>query len=633
MAINSSGPVSLVGCCSGVSIRKELGLSGALGLTCTSVRGLAGVASGAITMPGNFYGKSNGITATYWLAGGGGGAGRVSGGGGAGGLITGTASISGLTVVIGAGGGGGLCNQPLNGICNYGFRGGNSTFSGSLSLTAYGGGGAQFCCNGVTSYGCQKSGGNGAGGSSICSAYTSAGSASYGSQGHSGAGGAGSGGSRARGGGGGGYSGAGAAPCSCTGGNGGAGLVIGCLVCSYPSHLFIPFYPACVQTNGIAGGGSGTNCQYKHCGNFTRAQAYNGGSYRFSGNTYKTVFAPDGQAGGASGCFGGSGGSGTALIQYSGKPQFTGGSTWWNCSNNKTTHVFKYSGSLTSTTCVVGDFYQRCPGSSVAFTVPTGVTSVSVVVIGGGASGMKQASGGGGGGAGLIYANNVAVTPGQVLHVYVGYGGGYNGIWSSGTSQNGNNSFVCFGNLAGGSNPGGTLVLYAQGGGAPSSTARGNGGSGFVCAGRSSCRTYLRCGFVAYTGGAGGSPCVCSYNQTPRSNAGGGGAAGYAGNGGGGTSTSSGLYGSGGGGGGACAWNGAGGGGGVGWWGQGPSGKATHSQAAKNGGSFGQSSCFGGKGCGGKQFGGGGGSGLICTGGNGGVHIMWPGNLRKFPNP
>jgi hypothetical protein len=96
MTINASGPVSLVGCCSGVSIRKELGLSGALGLTCTSVRTLAGVASGAITMPGNFYGKSSSGSISYttpgcysWLA------------------PSGVTSVS--VVAVGGGGGGTYC--------------------------------------------------------------------------------------------------------------------------------------------------------------------------------------------------------------------------------------------------------------------------------------------------------------------------------------------------------------------------------------------------------------------------------------------------------------------------------------------------------------------------------------------
>ena len=64
---------------------------------------------------------------------------------------------------------------------------------------------------------------------------------------------------------------------------------------------------------------------------------------------------------------------------------------------------------------------------SYTWTCPAGVTSVSVVCIGGGCSG----AGGlyspnraiGGGGAGLIYANNVPVTPGTNYTVFVGRGG------------------------------------------------------------------------------------------------------------------------------------------------------------------------------------------------------------------
>jgi len=61
MTMNSSGPISLGGCTSGQSISYELSLSGTaqISLNCTNVRTLAGVASGAIIMPTNFYGKSN----------------------------------------------------------------------------------------------------------------------------------------------------------------------------------------------------------------------------------------------------------------------------------------------------------------------------------------------------------------------------------------------------------------------------------------------------------------------------------------------------------------------------------------------------------------------------------------------
>jgi len=61
MAMNSSGPISLAGVTAGVSIQIENGGNGTtqISLNDTAVRNLAGVASGTITMPTDFYGKSN----------------------------------------------------------------------------------------------------------------------------------------------------------------------------------------------------------------------------------------------------------------------------------------------------------------------------------------------------------------------------------------------------------------------------------------------------------------------------------------------------------------------------------------------------------------------------------------------
>jgi hypothetical protein len=66
MALNGSGPISLAGATAGESIAVELGLSatGTISLNTASVRTLAGVPSGAIVMPTNFYGKSNTFTYT-----------------------------------------------------------------------------------------------------------------------------------------------------------------------------------------------------------------------------------------------------------------------------------------------------------------------------------------------------------------------------------------------------------------------------------------------------------------------------------------------------------------------------------------------------------------------------------------
>ena len=64
--MNSSGPISLAGPTAGQSIEIENGGNGTtqISLNDAAVRSLAGVPSGTITMPTNFYGKSNQYTYT-----------------------------------------------------------------------------------------------------------------------------------------------------------------------------------------------------------------------------------------------------------------------------------------------------------------------------------------------------------------------------------------------------------------------------------------------------------------------------------------------------------------------------------------------------------------------------------------
>lgn len=68
MTLNASGPISLAGTTVGVSIENELGGNGTtqISLNDASVRGLAGVPSGAITMPTNFWGKSSYVYGSTW---------------------------------------------------------------------------------------------------------------------------------------------------------------------------------------------------------------------------------------------------------------------------------------------------------------------------------------------------------------------------------------------------------------------------------------------------------------------------------------------------------------------------------------------------------------------------------------
>jgi hypothetical protein len=256
------------------------------------------------------------------------------------------------------------------------------------------------------------------------------------------------------------------------------------------------------------------------------------------------------------------------------------------------------------------------------WTVPAGVTSVSVVCIGGGGGGRAGSSngsissGGGGGGGGLSYRNNIAVTPGSSITVQIGRAG--NGIAGAGT---------------GGAGAGGqsyfftTSTVAANGGG-------GGQGSGGVWAGGTAGTVVNNTGAVGFSGGVGGGG--------PRNvRAGGGGAAGYAGaggRGGGGDPSASATAGAGGGGGGGgfstapgpSFWFG-GHGGAARATGQPPNGTAGGNSTTSNGGDGQPNST---------PFFGGGGAGGNATSVNtarqngwpGAVRIIWPGNLRSYPS-
>lgn len=254
------------------------------------------------------------------------------------------------------------------------------------------------------------------------------------------------------------------------------------------------------------------------------------------------------------------------------------------------------------------------PGT-YTWTVPAGVTSISAVAVGAGggaytqwnyeANRVRAASAGQGGS--LSYANNISVTPGEVLTVVAGAGG------DSATGSGGWYSNYTPRAVAGGSSyiarADGTVILRAKGGNAWGNTAGTNSDTNI--------------GDVSHTGGSGG-------GTPPATNGGpgGGGAAGYAGSGGSGRTES--IYGnapstaapadsggaSGGYGGGGKTSNGKGGGG-VGLYGlgdtatgNGQGGSGGTNYDGFNGGTYG----------GGAAGGQGAGSG---EGGPGGVRIVW----------
>lgn len=132
-------------------------------------------------------------------------------------------------------------------------------------------------------------------------------------------------------------------------------------------------------------------------------------------------------------------------------------------------------------------YYSSVPGAgsdtASTWTVPTGVTSVSILCVGAGGSGgiYRVGSGytqcgGGGGGGGVRWLNDYAVTPGEQHAVQGGGGGGIQSdpsYYGTQAGQNGGNSFF--------KNTGGSVVLQANGGTGGlvgGGTAAGGGGSG-----------------------------------------------------------------------------------------------------------------------------------------------------------
>jgi hypothetical protein len=262
------------------------------------------------------------------------------------------------------------------------------------------------------------------------------------------------------------------------------------------------------------------------------------------------------------------------------------------------------------------------------WTVPDGVTSVSMVGIGGGGGGAgfyNSNSAGGGGGGALAYHNNIPVTPGEVLIVGVGAGGNQFGHLTDGTTTHSGLTAVYRVSTS--------ETLISAGGGK-------NGDYGVNTAGHAGGAGGIVYFGLGGNGGAGASNPVAAYKT-----GGGGGAGGYSGNGGKGGNATSGagapLPGTGGGGGGGQQGGSAsyygGGGGGVGLYGQGTSGAAaplTNIVSGAGGAGKGGSNApapssgygFDGNGMGG-LYGGGGSGG---SGAPGAVRIIW-GTGKSFP--
>ena len=268
----------------------------------------------------------------------------------------------------------------------------------------------------------------------------------------------------------------------------------------------------------------------------------------------------------------------------------------------------------------IGQLEFTTPGT-YSWTVPLGVSSVSVVAIGGGGAGQINSTySSGGGGGGLGWKNNISVTPGQTYTVVVGEGGARKGTANTTQAPSGTESyFIDTSTVVGYGGEGGkyfaNIIADVAKGGTYVGDGGGNGGDG------------------------GGGSGTLAYAL------GGGGAGGYSGDGGYGgvynVAGQNGTGGGGGGGGGGGSSDFSGAGGGVGIYGEGPSGTGGAGSTANafpgTGGSGGEdgtrlSEVSGSDG--GNYGGGGGASDGVATeggaGGQGAVRIIW-GTGRAFP--
>ncbi len=154
-----------------------------------------------------------------------------------------------------------------------------------------------------------------------------------------------------------------------------------------------------------------------------------------------------------------------------------------------------------------------------SFTVPCGVTSLTVECWGGGGAGGGTTSNpgaGGGGGGGAYVINTITVTPGQVINYTVGAGG------ATGTGNGGNGGNTTFSTLTANGGSGG--LSFANGGtGGTGGTGSGgtvtNGGNGT----NSTATPLSGTGGTGGTGGAGGAGFTGNANGNAGAAPGGGG--------------------------------------------------------------------------------------------------------------
>ena len=167
--------------------------------------------------------------------------------------------------------------------------------------------------------------------------------------------------------------------------------------------------------------------------------------------------------------------------------------------------IINYVAPIGVNPCVSGNTVFNYTGAMQSFTVPAGVTSITIQALG--------AQGGGNGGLGAKMTGTFTVTPGQVLQVLVGGLGGDGGSYGSGGGGGtfvvapGNVLLIAAGGGGGtGHNNNGVGAAYSIGTTATSGNAGGdtNGGAGGVSGNGGALGNCASCGSNGNAGGGGG---------------------------------------------------------------------------------------------------------------------------------
>ncbi len=177
--------------------------------------------------------------------------------------------------------------------------------------------------------------------------------------------------------------------------------------------------------------------------------------------------------------------SGNSQVQANGST-----TTPWNTLNAVDNSCYKSANRVAGTGCVL------CGSTYVAdgiFTVPAGVSSLTIEVWGaGGAGGSASTVRAGGGGGGAYSKRTVTVTPAQTLYIFTGQGA----VANAGPSSGGGNTYVA----ENATQPFSSSLIFARGGNTPTfnNTTGALGGAALTNA-----ELTIRANSVSYKGGNG----------------------------------------------------------------------------------------------------------------------------------